>query len=704
MTDTWLKDERFEAMVAYIGKDDPIVPKETPKKDAPKKMSKNALKKAAKNKGKKKEKPQWGDGSKSKGKQKAAAKAKSEVVVPPPPKTPKGQKKDMSGPMNEAYYPSHVEEGWQSWWEESGFYKPPEPSTVAPDASKFTMVIPPPNVTGSLHLGHALTAAVEDTLTRWHRMRGDVTLYVPGTDHAGIATQSVVEKMLMKESGVTRHELGRDAFIKKVWEWKEEYGGRITHQLRSLGSSVDWSRERFTMDELCSKAVVEAFNRFHEDGLLYRQRRMGNWSCALKSAISDIEVDYIELEGRTFLNVPNHKGNPKDPKGRYEFGTLTEFAYPIIDGKTEDEKIIVATTRLETMLGDTAVAVHPEDPRYKHLHGKFVLHPFTDRKIPIICDSELVDMEFGTGAVKITPAHDPNDYQCGMRHKLEFITVLTEDGAMAENCGQFAGMMRYDARIAVEEALKENGLYVDKKPNKMRLGLCSRSKDVLEPMITPQWYVNCSGMAKRSVDAVKNGDLKIIPEEHEKTWFYWLENIQDWCVSRQLWWGHQIPAWFATTVEEVGSISKNDMDNNDRWIVARNEEEALVKAAEKLQTDPSNIKIERDEDVLDTWFSSGLFPFSVMGWPDNTADLKAFYPTSLLETGLDILFFWVARMVMMGLQLTDTLPFHTVYLHAMVRDKDGRKMSKSLGNVIDPLEVINGCTLAGVALVEVGCR
>jgi len=559
-----------------------------------------------------------------------------------------------------------------------------------PDDDKFVMVIPPPNVTGSLHLGHALTAAVEDTLTRWHRMLGHATLYVPGTDHAGIATQSVVEKMLMKESNMNRHDLGREKFIEKVWEWKKDYGNKITTQLRSLGSSVDWSRERFTMDDMCSRAVVEAFNQFHEKGLLYRDLRLGNWSCALKSAISDIEVDYIDLEGRTFLEVKSHKGNPNDPKGRYEFGTLTSFAYPV---ENSEEQLVVATTRLETMLGDTAVAVHPEDPRYQHLHGKFLIHPFNGRKIPIITDAELVDMNFGTGAVKITPAHDPNDYECGKRHNLEFITVLTPDGAINHLGGsQFAGMMRYDARIAVEDALKEKGLLKGKEPNKMRLGLCSRSGDILEPMITPQWYVNCDNMAKRAVDAVRNGELKIVPEEHEKTWFQWLENIRDWCVSRQLWWGHQIPAWFATKQGEI-NVSKNDMSNNDRWIVARNEEEAFTKAAETLGVDRSQINLERDEDVLDTWFSSGLFPFSVFGWPEKTDDLKAFYPTSLLETGLDILFFWVARMVMMGLQLTDQLPFHTIYLHAMVRDKEGRKMSKSLGNVIDPLEVINGCTL-----------
>ena len=494
--------------------------------------------------------------------------------------------------------------------------------------------------------------------------------------------------MLIKTEGRNRHDLGREDFVKKVWEWKDEYGGRITEQLRLLGSSVDWSRERFTMDDMLSKAVVEAFNVFHERGLMYRANRLGNWSCALKSAISDIEVDYIELEGRTFLEVKTHKGNPKDPSGRYEFGTLTSFAYPV---EGSDEKIVVATTRLETMLGDTAVAVHPEDNRYKHLHGKYVIHPFNSRRIPIVTDPELVDMSFGTGAVKITPAHDPNDYECGKRHNLEFITMLADDGSLNENGAPFTGMMRYDARIAVEDALKEKGLYIGKEPNKMRLAICSRSGDILEPMITPQWYVNCDRMAKRATDAVRNGELKIVPVDHERTWFNWLDNIRDWCVSRQLWWGHQIPAWFATKAGE--KLDKKDMSHNERWIVARSEAEALEKASAQLGVPASDISLERDEDVLDTWFSSGLFPFSVMGWPDQTDDLKAFYPTSLLETGLDIIFFWVARMVMMGLELTDTLPFHTVFLHAMVRDKEGRKMSKSLGNVIDPREVISGCSL-----------
>jgi len=422
--------------------------------DGQPKLSKNQLKKLAKGKGKKKkEKPQWnaaGSGKKAKEKAKAKKPAATPAFVNP---TPKGQKKDMSAlPFADAYYPKAVEAAWQDWWEQSGFYKgnPADAMSKSQD-EKFVMVIPPPNVTGSLHLGHALTAAVEDTLTRWHRMKGHATLYVPGTDHAGIATQSVVEKMIMKQDGTSRHDLGREAFVKKVWQWKAEYGNKITTQLRCLGSSVDWSRERFTMDDMLSKAVVEAFNQFHEKGLLYRANRLGNWSCALKSAISDIEVDYIDLEGRTYLEVKTHKGNPKDPKGRYEFGVLTSFAYPVEDS---DEQLIVATTRLETMLGDTAVAVHPEDTRYKHLHGKHVIHPFSGRKIPIVCDPQLVDMTFGTGAVKITPAHDPNDYECGKRHNLEFITVLNPDGSINHHGGQeFEGMMRYDARIAMEEAL-----------------------------------------------------------------------------------------------------------------------------------------------------------------------------------------------------------------------------------------------------------
>lgn len=648
-------------------------------------ISKSAYKKIMKNGGKKvekKEKVVYAKAGEGKSKDKKKEKEPEQIFVD---NTPLGDKKDLVV-FPPTYQPVYVESAWQAWWEKCGFYSPDV--TKALNSSydnKFVMVIPPPNVTGSLHLGHALTSAIEDTITRYNRMKGKVTLWVPGTDHAGIATQSVVEKRLKKEFNLTRRDLGREEFVKRVWEWKTTYGGKICNQIRCLGSSVDWSRESFTMDEKLSKAVVEAFVRFHEDGLLYRDKRLINWSCALQSAISDIEVDHVDLEGIEYFPVPNHKLRPT-----YEFGTLTSFAYKV-DGS--DEEIIVATTRLETMLGDTGVAVHPNDPRYTHLHGKFVVHPFIDRKIPIICDDVLVDMTFGTGAVKITPAHDHNDYQCGKRHNLDFITILTEDGKVANNCGKYSGMMRYDARYEMEIELKALGLFRGKEPNKMRLGKCSRSGDIIEPMLSPQWYVNCTTMAARAVDAVRTGELKILPEMHEATWYRWLENIRDWCVSRQLWWGHRIPAYFVRISGEE-RVDKNDDMYNNRWIVARTEAEALQQAAVKFNVAPSSITLEQDEDVLDTWFSSGLFPWSVFGWPDNTVDFKAFYPTHLLETGLDILFFWVARMVMMGLQLTGTLPFRQVYLHPMVRDKNGRKMSKSLGNVIDPLEVINGCALS----------
>lgn len=482
-------------------------------------------------------------------------------------------------------------------------------------------------------------------------MKGKIALWVPGTDHAGIATQSVVEKRLTKEQNLTRHDLGRVEFTKRVWEWKETYGGTITRQIRCLGASVDWGREAFTMDANLSRAVTEAFVRFHEAGIVYRDKRLINWSCALQSAISDIEVEYIDLEDVTMLAVPNHKNQAK-----YEFGSITSFAYRV-EG-SDGEEIVVATTRLETMLGDTAVAVHPDDPRYTHLHGKFLAHPFVDRRIPVITDGTLVDMSFGTGAVKVTPAHDPNDYTCGKRNNLEFIIVLTEDGKIAANGGKFAGMMRYDARVAMEAELKTLGLFRGKEKNKMRLGKCSRSGDIIEPMLTPQWYVNCDSMARRAMEAVRDGSLKILPQMHEGTWFRWLENIRDWCVSRQLWWGHRIPAYFARIVGE-GAVDKNAPENGSRWIVARSPEDALAAAVQLLKVDAAQISLEQDEDVLDTWFSSGLFPFSVFGWPNDTPDFRAFYPTSLLETGLDILFFWVARMVMMGLQLTDTLPFTT---------------------------------------------
>ena len=596
--------------------------------------------------------------------------------------TKSGEKKDLvNTPMAKSYNPVAVEAGWYDWWEKEGMFTP----KMGSNKPKFVIVIPPPNVTGALHIGHALTNAIQDTIVRWRRMGGYEALWVPGTDHAGIATQTVVEKKLQREEGITRHDLGREKFLERVFEWKEVYGGKITNQLRRIGSSMDWTREAFTMDEKLSKAVKEAFVRMFNEGLIYRDNRLVNWSCQLKTAISDIEVDHIDLEGPTMLSVPGHLK-------KVEFGVITSFAYPFEDGSGE---VVVATTRIETMLGDTAVAVHPEDERYKSFHGKFVVHPFNGRRIPIITDAELVDMEFGTGCVKITPAHDPNDFTTGKRHNLEFINVFTEDGLVNEQGGeQFTGMKRFECRVAITEALEKLGLYRGKASNPMRLGLCSRSKDVIEPMLKPQWWVNCQDMAKEACDAARDGRLEILPQFMEPTWFRWLENIRDWCISRQLWWGHRIPAFYVRFTgegDDESGMPGGSSEKMDRWVIGRDADEARVAAEAKFPG--REFVLEQDEDVLDTWFSSGLFPFSVFGWPDETPDLAEFYPTSLLETGHDILFFWVARMVMMGMKLTGKVPFKQVYLHAMVRDAHGRKMSKSLGNVIDPLHVIEGIDL-----------
>lgn len=593
-----------------------------------------------------------------------------------------GEKKDVSGQMPDSYSPVYVEAAWYSWWQQSGFFKPeincPDLSKENP-LGKFVVVIPPPNVTGSLHLGHALTVAIEDCIIRWNRMRGLTTLWAPGCDHAGIATQVVVEKKIWRDEKKTRHDLGREEFVNRVWKWKDEKGDRIYDQFKLLGASVDWDRVTFTMEEKMNRAVNETFVRLHERGLIYRSNRLVNWCCALRSSISDIEVDKIDLTGRTLLSVPGYNE-------KVEFGVLHLFAYKIEDS---DDELVVATTRIETMLGDTAIAVHPNDERYKKFHGKHAVHPFIPGRKLIIVPDDFVDMNFGTGAVKITPAHDPNDFDCGKRFNLPFITIFDDNGNVTEGCGQFSGLPRFAARKQVLAALKQLGLYRDTKDNPMVVPLCSRSKDVIEPMLKVQWYVNCSGMAAKAVDAVKTSALKLIPESHNKIWFNWLEKIHDWCISRQLWWGHRIPAYKVTITGKDMSTYNDD----DRWVSGRSLEEAQEKAAKKFGVDKNSLTLEQDEDVLDTWFSSGLFPFSIFGWPDETLDLQTFYPGNLLETGYDIIFFWVARMVMFGLELTGKLPFTEVFLHPIVRDAHGRKMSKSLGNVIDPVSVIKGIPL-----------
>ena len=544
----------------------------------------------------------------------------------------------MSNELSKTYSPTEIEDKWYKIWEEKGYFNAQHNS----EKPGYSIAIPPPNVTGILHMGHMLNNAIQDAIIRYKRMSGFETLWIPGMDHAGIATQNKVERML-KEEGTSKEEIGYDEFLRRTWEWKEKHGGLITKQLRKLGVSLDWDRERFTMDEGLSRAVKEVFIKLYNDGLIYRGEYIVNWCPHDKTALADDEVNHIDKKGK-----------------------IWEIKYRI---KDTDDYVIIATTRPETMLGDTGVAVNPNDDRYKHLIGKKVILPLMNREIPVVAD-EYVDMEFGTGVVKMTPSHDPNDFEVAKRTGLEFINIFTEDAHVNSNGGKYEGLERFAARKAILADLEAEGLLVGTKEHNHAVGHCYRCDSIIEPRVSTQWFVKMEPLAKRALEVVKNGQIQITPKRWEKVYYNWLENIRDWTISRQIWWGHRIPAYYA----EDGTV-----------FVARNMEEAKAQAKEKFGKE---VSLREETDVLDTWFSSALWPFSTLGWPDKTPDLEKFFPTNALVTGADILFFWVARMVMMSLYINDEIPFSYVYLHGIIRDELGRKMSKSLGNSPDPLDLI----------------